>query len=529
MATLNTIPRPQSGGLQSQEFRQHMGRISRQSTMFFAGTIFTAAAAYIFKVYLARALGAEALGIYALGMTLVGFCGVFNGLGLPQSAVRFVALYGATRQIDRLRAFLWRGAGMLLLSNLLMGGVMLLVGHSVAVNFYHTPVLSQYLYFFATIMLLGALTSFFGQVLAGYKDVTRRTIITNFIGSPLTMVLTVILLILGEGLRGYLIAQVVSATAVLVLLLAVMWKLTPAVARFSHARLPTLGGEVLSFSAAVFGIGVLEFLLTQSDKVFIGIYLNVRQVGIYAVAAALVGFVPIALQSVNQIFSPTIADLYGRGERELLSRLFQTLTKWILALTFPLATVMVVFSRPLMRIFGHDFETGWPILVIGALGQLVNCGVGSVGYLLLMSGNQRRLIKVQVCMAAVMVLLTVALVPIAGTIGAAVAAAAVNIGTNVWNLREVRFSMGLSPYNRSYLQLLPAFLAVLISTLALKFGFAAVGPQWAVAVGAIILAYLVFLGIMLNCRLTADDELIVKAIGSKIAATFLREKTAVLA
>src|SRR6266851_6352423 len=98
MATLNTIPRPLSGALQSQEFRQHMGRISRQSTMFFAGTMFTTAAAYFFKVYLARVLGAEALGIYALGITVVGLAGVLTAGGLPQAANRFVAVYSATSQ-----------------------------------------------------------------------------------------------------------------------------------------------------------------------------------------------------------------------------------------------------------------------------------------------------------------------------------------------------------------------------------------------------------------------------------------------
>jgi len=38
-------------------------------------------------------------------------------------------------------------------------------------------------------------------------------------------------------------------------------------------------------------------------------------VGIYSVAATLVAFVPVALQSVNQIFSPTIADLHAAGAR----------------------------------------------------------------------------------------------------------------------------------------------------------------------------------------------------------------------
>ena len=76
-------------------FRSEMGQISRHSAVFFLGTLFTAAAGYFFKIYLARVLGAGALGVYALGMTLVGFFGLFNGLGLPQTAARFVAAYSA--------------------------------------------------------------------------------------------------------------------------------------------------------------------------------------------------------------------------------------------------------------------------------------------------------------------------------------------------------------------------------------------------------------------------------------------------
>src|SRR6476661_689073 len=89
-------------------FRQQMGHISRHSSVFFAGTIFTAAAGYLFKVYLARVLGASALGIYTLGMTIVGFLSVFNALGLPKAAVRFVATYRGKGQLDLLRGFLVR-------------------------------------------------------------------------------------------------------------------------------------------------------------------------------------------------------------------------------------------------------------------------------------------------------------------------------------------------------------------------------------------------------------------------------------
>jgi O-antigen/teichoic acid export membrane protein len=507
---------------ESRDFRQQMGHISRQSSVFFVGTIFTAATGYLFKIYLARVLGAEALGIYALGMTIVGFLGIFNALGLPQAAVRFVAAYCATGKTELLRGFLGRGMLLLLLSNIVLGGVVLRAGPWIALRFYHTQALRAYLGWFALIMVVGALNTFLGQVLAGYKDVARRTLITNFIGSPAMMVLTLALVALGMGLRGYLVAQVGSAAMVLALLAAVVWRTTPGAARSFAAKLPALEKEVMSFSAVILGTGILEFLMSQADKILIGFYLGAREVGIYAVATALVTFVPILLQSVNQIFSASIADLYARGQQELLGRVFQTLTKWILGLTIPLAAVMILFASPLMRIFGRDFAAGWPILVIGTIGQLVNCGVGSVGYLLLMSGNQRRLIRIEAVMAALMVLLNLLLIPHWGITGAAMAAAITNVMGNVWYLGEVRSRLGLWPYNRSYLRLaLP-----LGGTLAVLFGvrmvFGAIRQDWAGIGSALLLGYLAFIAIALACGLDGDDQLIAKAVWARVSGTFRR-------
>ena len=511
-----------AGADDSQDFRRQMGHISRQSSVFFAGTIFTAATGYLFKIYLARVLGAEALGIYALGITIIGFLGIFNALGLPQAAVRFVAAYCATGKTELLRGFLGRGMFLLLLSNIVLGGVVLRVGPWIALHFYHTQALGAYLGWFALIMVVGALNTFLGQVLAGYKDVARRTIITNFIGSPAMMVLTLALAALGMGLRGYLVAQGFSAAMVLGLLAALVWRTTPGAAKSFAAKFPPLEKEVISFSVVILGTGILEFTMSQADKILIGFYLGAREVGIYAVATALVTFVPILLQSVNQIFSSSIADLYARGQQELLGRVFQTLTKWILGLTIPLAAVMILFPSPLMRIFGRDFAAGWPILVIGTVGQLVNCGVGSVGYLLLMSGNQRRLIRIEAVMAASMVLLNLLLIPRWGITGAAIAAAVTSVIANVWYLGEVRSRLGLWPYNRSYLRLALPLAGTLGVLFAVRMLFGATRAEWAMIGSALLLGYLAFIAIALAFGLDADDRLIAKAVWARVSGPFRR-------
>jgi O-antigen/teichoic acid export membrane protein len=503
------------------KFRQEMGQVSRQSAVFFAGTMFTAAAGYLFKIYVAHLLGAEGLGIYSLGMTVVGFFGVFATLGLPWAGSRFVAVYVARGEGDRLRDFLLGSFFLLAVFNGAFAIAMFSARHWIAVRLYHTPALSSFFPLFLLIMVVGVFTNFFGQVLTGFKQVARRTVITNFIGSTLTIIFSVALLSLGWGLRGYILAQLASGLLVVILLVAAIWM--PISATLGSATATPrihLERHVIAFCGVAFAMDVLGFVTGQADKVMLGFYLRVRDVGIYATATALVTFIPIILQSVNQIFSPTIADLHARNEHEVLSRLFQTTTKWILGLTVPLAAVVMIFSRPLMGLFGRDFEPGWPVLVIGTLGQLVNCGAGSVGYLLLMSGNQRRLIKVQVVMAGIMLAANLLLVPRWGLMGAATVGAAINVFTNLWCLREVRECLRMSPYNRSYLRLsLPASGAIVV-TLLLRAALKAVRPQWLVILIGLTLAYLVFAGITWAFGLNADDQLIAGAAWSRITGTF---------
>ncbi len=501
-------------------FRREMGTISRQSGVFFAGTIFTLAASYLFKIYVARMLGAELLGVYALGMTVVGLLGVLATLGLPGAAARFVAVYAGTGQINRLRGFLVRSLLLILGLSVLLGVLMVLGATWISIRLYHTPALVRYMPVFGFLLVVSVFSTFYSQVLAGFKDVTKRTVITNFVGTPLMIMLTVALLMRGAGLWGYLGAQAVAAALTVVLLARAAWRLVPSAGRSSLLSTPKLESEVIHFSAAIFGVGVLEFLLGQTDKVLLGMFLDARQVGIYATVVALVTFVPIVLSTVNQIFAPVIADLHARGERALIGRLYQTLTKWILGLTIPLALVMILFAPSFMSLFGRDFVAGAPILVIGTLGQLVNCGVGSVGYLLLMSGNQRRLIKVQVVMAGVAIVLNLLLIPWLGIIGAVLVGTMVNIFSNLWYLVEVRRSLRISPYNRGYLALLLPT-AITTALLALL-RYQAVNrlPGVILILIALGLGYVVFAVGALLYGLDADDRLIVLTVWARVRGIF---------
>ena len=503
-----------------QEFKSHVGVISRQSGVFFAGTMFTAVAGYVFKIYLARTLGSEALGIYAMGMTVAGLFGVFGALGINTAAQRYPAVYASTGRGAELRAFVrWALLIVCTVNGVLAGGVVL-ARRWVSIRLYHTPALAGYLYLFALILFSGALTTFFGQLLTGFKQTATRTIIANFAGVFLNIVFAVALISAGTGLWGYVVAQLASAFVVLVLLVWATRKRIAAVPSVaSTGKIVYPKAEMLSFAAAAFAMDLTAFLYAQTDKVILGSYLNARMLGIYSVAATIVAFVPIALQSVNQIFSPTIAELHARGQIDLLNRLYQTLTKWVFGMTLPLAAVVVIFARILMRVFGPDFEQGWVILVIGVVGQLVNAGTGSVGYLLLMSGNERRLMWIYVAMAAVTVLSCLLLVPRFGMTGAAIATAGCNVLMNFWCLAEVRKNLRLFPYNRSYGILAVPSLVMIAATLGLRFGLRSVRADIPVLMLSTIIAYVLFFSVVLLIGLKAEDRMIASAIWARVRAS----------
>lgn len=503
--------------LLAEQFRSQMGKISRQSLVFFIGTLFTTAVGFFFKIYVARILGSEGLGLFALGMSVVSIFGPFASLGLPLTAARFVAVYVGTDQTQKLGTFLWRSLAIIILSSSGLGALLFLSRHWIANTLYQEADLAIYLPLFALLLPIGTLTYFLSQVLQGYQEVARRTIIGSFINYPLNIALTVAAFVLSWGLWGYIVADIISGLVGLGLMAWLAWRLTPATARHPNNSRQGFEPEVVSFAAYMVGMSILGFLSGRADRVLLGIYLDAGQVGIYSVAISAAAFITILLRSVNSIFSPVIANLYAREKHDLLGRLFQMLTKWTLGFTLPLALIILIFAKELMAIFGADFEAGWPVLVVIAVGQLINVGVGSVGYLLLMSGHQRLEVIASTITTVVSLTLNLLLIPYLGVLGAGIAMAIAIVTANLLRLWQVYRVLGILPYNRHYLRLLfPLGTSAMMALVVRQWWADAAWPVWGSILLALCLAYATFMVTAFLFALDDDDQLMANSVWSTV-------------
>jgi O-antigen/teichoic acid export membrane protein len=194
-------------------------------------------------------------------------------------------------------------------------------------------------------------------------------------------------------------------------------------------------------------------LLFWTDLFVLTRYATESEIGVYSAALRSGQVLLLLLTSVALMFSPFVADLHNRGERQRLDGLYKTLTRWTLVATMPVFLVLAVAPNSVLRIFGAEFAGGETALLILILGQFINVATGSVGFVLIMVGRTGWDLVVQAGSLAMNLGLAFWLAPRYGMEGAAIANAATFAASKWWRLALVRRFVGIWPYDRQYARL----------------------------------------------------------------------------
>jgi O-antigen/teichoic acid export membrane protein len=164
-----------------------------------------------------------------------------------------------------------------------------------------------------------------------------------------------------------------------------------------------------------------RFALQWTGILVLGAWGSSADVGIFGVATRLALVSNLILTAVNTATAPRFAALHRRGDREGLERLARRSVALLAVATAPILVAMLAAPGRLMALFGAEFAPHGSVLVILALGQSVNLATGSVGQILVMTGHSRAVRQTVLGAAAANLLLSLALVPGLGALGAAAA------------------------------------------------------------------------------------------------------------
>lgn len=386
--------------------------------------------AYLVEVLLAQWMGRKEYGIYAYVLSCSLLLAIPAGLGLPRAVLRFICEYKVKQEWGLLR-------GLLLISWQLTVAVGLLLslagtGIILCLNRDNSSIDSSAL-------LLGMWLAPLQALVLLQEDMARAADSITLAYGP-TKVLWPIFTIFG-GFFLFLQQPALQSIAVIwlaiaTLLAALLFQLCLLWLKFDREIVSTppiyIPYEWFKVALPLLFYEASCKLLLQMDVLMLGLRLGADAVGAYSAATKTALWVNLVLQGINIVAAPAFATLYAQKHQRELQEVVSTVALWIFAPSVAIGLFLIIFSQPILSIFGAEFVVAsWELKVL-VLGQLIDVLCGSVGYLTIMTGHQNQSFMVSGSCVLINLVLNAIAIPLLGTLGAAIATAFTLIVWNIW-------------------------------------------------------------------------------------------------
>jgi O-antigen/teichoic acid export membrane protein len=423
--------------------RTRVGTLGRVASASFGLNVLNLAATVGLTALLARTMSVDAFGLYSWVVAIVTLLTIPAVLGVDRLLVRDVAVHVS-------RAAFADARGLIRWTALLVLGVSIAIAVTGATAF---ALLGNGSAQWAA-LLIGLLALPFvaagrvtGSALMGGGHVV--------IGQAADLVLRpVALIVLVVAAVVVLRSPVDAPTAVA--LFAVSAAVALAVGAYALRRrvLSSMSAATPTYrprewAAAAIALTLLSgaaLINTQMGVALLGVLDTPDAAGLYAVAQRGALLVAFPLMAVNAALAPTAARLWAARDVDQLQKLVTRAARGSLVVAVGIALVFAVGGRMLLGgIFGSPFEAATGALAILTIGQVFNVATGSVATLLIMSGHQWRAGLGIVVGAALNGAVAIFLIPTLHADGAAIAATASLVLSNLIHVVICRRTLGIDP------------------------------------------------------------------------------------
>ncbi len=398
--------------------------------------------AFLAQFLLAAWLSTQEYGVYAFVISIVSVLVVLGQLGLSTYVVRFVAYMRATRNWDKLKGSIFIANKLGLISSL----IIVCIGELIL--FFGIIDLDKQLKYSLQIGLLIppfiVLSRIRDAALRGLKLIASSRI-SETIVVPGTIILGVVFLknIINTSPYCALIIHLSAAGFAFSVGSLLLRKSMPV--KVIKANRMFDKREVLHVALPLLLAATMQVLSLRIGRLMLGFFMEMSDVGIYNISVQIASITIFALQAVNAIAAPNIAEYYQKGNyRKLKSTVwFASMISTLFSIIF--IFVLFLFSEKLLSLFGSDYIAGLIPLWILVAGQFINSIFGLVGLLLTMTGRQNSFFIIMFISLIFNILCNYVLIPVYGMLGAAVSSFIYYIVSNVSMALYVNNKLKLNP------------------------------------------------------------------------------------
>jgi O-antigen/teichoic acid export membrane protein len=465
------------------------------------------------QILMARLLGAASFGLYAIGWTLVRMLGSIGTLGHEAGIIYFGANY--QRQPSRFKGAVLQALMVPFISGIAVGIVVWEAAPLLALHVFHKPDAASVIRLFG--LALPLYTVCF--VAGGITKISQRMqyyVYSGLVQAIAALLLFCVLFVFGWRLRGAILATAGGFGIGALVSVHYIHRLFPeACARNVRPQWP--GKELFVYSVSIMLGGIAYNGQMFIDRLFVASFRSAADTGIYQAASQLSIMFAILLGAFHGVFRPMVADIYARGDRERLAELYRVCSKWTFYACVPIFLVILCASPYLIDfVYGKAYEQAATPLIVLSAGQLFMVLTAGSHTMLVMTGRQRIFVVAEFAGLFVDILLSFALVPKFGLVGAAAATAISSVVFNSASVIAVRGYLGIWPVDG---RLLKGCIATIVTLCILfmlrRFGVATPALK-IVAVATASIA--VFVGCLAFLGFDSEDSEVLYLLRSRLAA-----------
>lgn len=377
--------------------------VQRQSIITFIAQISFTLFGLLSTVYFAHTLGASVLGAYFLFLAYYGIISLIGAGGFDGAASKRIS--EGEKQDEYFSAFF------VLRSTFV---IMVLIGLIVFQNLF-VDLRNEGLFIWLLLALLVSLfnTSITTGIIGCGKIGIQQT--CSFIDSVSRILIQVIAVFFGFGAAG-LAGGFIFGMFVGAIIELRFFNLH--LVRFNWQHVKSL--SVLSFWLFLIESGIMVF--TQIDTVLIGYYLNNADVGVYRVVFQFSTFAAFATGTLRATLWPKVNRWGKTGDTYLIEKSLSRAFSYSLIVALPVFTGGVVIGDKILYYFyGSEFTRGYNVLLLLLGVQIVNVFLYLLTMYISALDYPKEVFKITALAAILNILLDMALIPIIGITGAAIA------------------------------------------------------------------------------------------------------------
>ncbi|MGH7493280.1 MAG: flippase [bacterium] len=419
--------------------------LAKSSGAVFLSTIAGRILNFAAQVLLSNALGLNAFGAFMLGQSILNFLTAFSQAGLHQATARYLAMGRAQQRPEIVRGVMRFAVRRVILISAALGLVLVLLRKPLAALIFQKPEVATVLLWAGLVLPFLSGLTWLGFAVRGFRAATTEAIIKEIVQPGV---------FLGICCCGFMIGTLSLPGTWWAFLVSVM---SAALYGYIHVHramkfvpqaVPDLaiGKEIRRFALPIWCNRLFVALMNQGDRLMIGAFSQVAQVGLYHAAYRIAAFQTMAVSALVPMFSTAIAEAFACEDRAAIIHHYRTAVRWSMLATLPFCLVCISFGRELLQFFGREFEAAAPVLMFVTVAAFVDAAVGPAGQFLQMIGRERSGLALVIASAVLAVGLNLILIPKWGAVGAAIGTGAGVVTLNLGRLITLRRFLGVFPY-----------------------------------------------------------------------------------